>query len=406
MLSTSRDDSRPRPLAQRQSPILTESLYIWVVCDPRSYSLAAPDITNTHVHCSRMSLIKLVPYFWHSRPDFAIQLIRTEVALYEAIVEFLIQEEKKKIEYQRALAQYQQQQDERRRTRRPRSVWVRPYLQRRRDVGHYDNLMRELSLEGPVLYRSFTRLDEALFDEIVLRVTPILEKKTTFWREPLPVGLRVAVTLRFLATGESYKSLGYSFRVAPNTISVFVPPTCLAIINAYKDEVLQLPRTPEQWKKVAKLFEDRWHFPHTLGAIDGKHVRIRNPRLAGSHYYNYKRYYSIVLLALVDADYKFLFVDVGAVGSEGDAGIFAHSRLSRLFQAMQANIPPPEPLNLAPDAPPMEYFMVGDDAFALTSWMLKPFPSRGLTREDRIFNYRLSRARRVVENAFGILSNR
>ena len=290
--------------------------------------------------------------------------------------------------------------------RAPRKYWVRPYLQKRVQFGHYHNLMRELSLENPELYRNFMRLDEPLFNEVIEKVRPYLEKQHTRFRAPLEVGLRVAITLRFMATGESYKSLGYAFRVGDNTISKIVPETCRAIIACYADEVVKLPTTPQEWKAVANLFEEKWNFPHTIGAIDGKHIRIKNPPLCGSLYFNYKKFYSIVLLGLVDADYKFMYLDVGAVGSESDAGIFSQTRLKNLLEHTQANLPPPEPLSTVPDGCPVGYFIVGDDAFALTNWMLKPYPNRGLSREDRIYNYRQCRARRVVENAFGILANR
>ena len=114
----------------------------------------------------------------------------------------------------------------------------------------------------------------------------------------------------------------------------------------------------------------------------------------------------MILMALVDSDYKFMYIDVGAVGSESDAGVFAHSQLSSLFSETRANLPLPEPLPGDPEGTPIEYFMVGDDAFALRTWLMKPYPSRGLTHDERIFNYRLCRVRRVVENAFGILCNR
>ena len=174
--------------------------------------------------------------------------------------------------------------------KRKRSVWVRPHLKRRRLQGHYDNLMQELAAEDPILYRNFIRLKKDLFNEIVERVRPYLERKESNFREPLDVGIQVAITLRFLATGDTYISIGYAFRVAPNTISKVIPATCRAIVASYGDEVIQLPATPEEWKKVAQGFEDRWHVPHAIGAIDGKHVRIRKPKLSGSHYFNYKRY--------------------------------------------------------------------------------------------------------------------
>lgn len=326
-------------------------------------------------------------------------LIRRDPELVRAILDF---------EYLHSVTLYTLLKRMRRKTRKAkeRSVWVRPYLTRRASHGHYDNLMRELALEDPQLYRNFLRLDEGQFNQIVERVRPRLQRETTFWRKPLDVGLRVAITLRFLATGETYKSLSYAFRVASNTISKLVPETCRAIVAEFGDEVMQLPTTPEGWKEIASGFAERWNFPHTVGAIDGKHIRITNPALGGFNYFNYKRYFSIVLLAVVDYDYRFTYMDVGAVGSESDAGVFAQSRLSALLDTAEANLPPSEPFLEDPSGPPMPYFLVGDDAFALRPWLLKPYPCRGLTHDERIYNYRFSRARRVVENAFGILANR
>lgn len=78
-----------------------------------------------------------------------------------------------------------------------------------------------------------------------------------------------------------------------------------------------------------------------------------------------------------------------------------------MLEQHQANLPSPERLPNEPaDKPPVDYFFIGDDAFALRNYMMKPYPSRGLTKKERIYNYRLSRARRTVENAFGILANR
>ena len=92
-----------------------------------------------------------------------------------------------------------------RQKRKPKrkQCWVMPYLRRRVERGYYNTIMKELSTESPLLYRNFTRINEALFDEIVLRVTPHIRRKMTYWRRPIEPGLRVAITLRYLATGET-----------------------------------------------------------------------------------------------------------------------------------------------------------------------------------------------------------
>lgn len=92
------------------------------------------------------------------------------------------------------------------------------------------------------------------------------------------------------------------------------------------------------------------------------------------------------------------------IGSASDCQIFNNSPLKAALDSGSVNFPDPEPLPL--DDVPIPYFIVGDDAFPLRPWLMKPFGSRSLSKQERIFNYRLSRARRVVENAFGILAAR
>jgi len=119
--------------------------------------------------------------------------------------------------------------------------------------------------------KNFLRVDPDIFMELLHRVGPRIEKHDTFFGRALPPELKLAVTLRYLAIGDSYKSLAYSFRVAFNTISIFIPEICQAIIDEYSSEVLVCPNTPDGWKEVALGFQcNRWNFPHVIGAIDGK----------------------------------------------------------------------------------------------------------------------------------------
>ena len=109
-------------------------------------------------------------------------------------------------------------------------------------------------------------------------------------------------------------------------------------------------------------------------------------------------------MALVDANYKFIYVDDGAAGRAGDAGVFGDSALKKALTSNSLDLPPST--SIRGISTKIYHHIVGDDAFALTTNMMKPFPHRNLQKRQRIFNYRLSRARRVVENAFGIFAHR
>ena len=164
--------------------------------------------------------------------------------------------------------------------------------------------------------------------------------------------------------------------------------------------------TADMWRNISASYSIKWQFPNCIGSLDGKHVVIQCPRNSGSQYFNYKGSFSVVLLALVDADYRFTPIDVGSFGRNSDGGIFAQSTLGIRLESNKLNIPQPEKIPGAGELGPMPYVIVADAAFPIKSYMMRPYPGQGISNEHRIFNYRLSRARRVVENAFGIMASR
>lgn len=110
-------------------------------------------------------------------------------------------------------------------------------------------------------------------------------------------------------------------------------------------------------------------------------------------------------MAISDANYKFIYVNVGAYGSEGDSGVFGADKIGEKIYNDELILPGETTIG----GQKLPYFFIADDAFRLSTRIMKPFtPKKGqyLSKEERIFNYRLSRARRCVENAFGILSRK
>ena len=240
------------------------------------------------------------------------------------------------------------------------------------------------------------------FEHLLQLVGPCMKIRHCRSRQPISHAERLALTLRFLATGDSQQSTSFNFRVSRTAVCNIIKETCINIWDALSGFYLKPPTSQEDWEKIATEFLEEWNFPNCLGALDGKHIAIECPGYSGSEYYNYKGFFSIVLMAMCDAKYCFTFINVGNYGKENDAHIFNNSDLGKAFNAGEMQIPSSEIV----DGHELPYVIISDEIFALKSWLMKPYPGKGLTRSQAIFNYRLSRARRTIENCFGILAAR
>ncbi|XP_024870234.1 protein ANTAGONIST OF LIKE HETEROCHROMATIN PROTEIN 1-like [Temnothorax curvispinosus] len=289
---------------------------------------------------------------------------------------------------------------------RRRTTWVKPWVARRKDQGCHHNLFLELQLEDPDKFRRCLRMSADIFEDLVTKVTPLIQRQDTHLRESISPAERLSVTLRHLATGESQESLSMNFRLGQSTISGIIKDTCRALKIVLQDDYLQMPDSEDAWEVVAQDFADRWNFPHCLGAMDGKHCRIDPPLQSGSLYYNYKETFSIVLLALVDAQLRYIYIDVGTNGRVSDKGVWNKCTFKNLLDRNKLKIPEPSPLPETDNDFP--FVIVGDEGFTLSETVLIPFPKEQCSgnRDKRTFNYRVSRARRCSENAFGVMGSR
>lgn len=155
------------------------------------------------------------------------------------------------------------------------------------------------------------------------------------------------------------------------------------------------------WKNIDARYELLWKLPHCVGSIDGKHIRIKQFNNTESRNYKYKGFFSLQLLACADG--CFITVDIGDLGKNSDGGVFRLSRLGRWLEIGGINIPQWDPLLYDNDGPNFPYYFCGDKAFPLKSYLPRPHPQKTLNDEKRIFNYRLSRGRKSVECAFGMM---
>jgi hypothetical protein len=235
----------------------------------------------------------------------------------------------------------------RRKKRRNRKFWIKPWLASRETDGAFHKLMKDLEAD-PDSLKNYLRMDLPVFEELLEKVTLSLQKKDTLSRKAITPAEQLAVTIRFLATGESYTSLQYQFRISKGTLSIIIPKVC-NVLATQCSEYIKCPNTEEQWQEIAAHFFQRWQLPNCIGAIDGKHVRIVNPARSGSDYYNYKGFYSIVLMAVVGPLSEFIYADIGCQGRISDGGVLRNTNFYRALEANNLGIPNPTPLPTFPE---------------------------------------------------------
>lgn len=124
-------------------------------------------------------------------------------------------------------------------------------------------------------FGSVFRMSPEVFDVLLERVRPAIEKQDTVMRQAIPAKIRLMVTLTYLTSGANFHVMEDLYRIAHSTISKIVPEVCKAIWNSLSVDYVKCPTTPEEWMEKAKGFAELWDYPRGLAAIDGKHVVVQ-----------------------------------------------------------------------------------------------------------------------------------
>lgn len=282
---------------------------------------------------------------------------------------------------------------------------VHPFLLERDGLGEFAVLFSDLYGKYPKLFKRHYRIELSTFNLLFDMVKEDLLKETTKFKKPIDACARLVLTLDLLIHGQTFRNLAMKYRVGETTARSIFHETVIVIWE--KLQPIYMPVLDEAgFREVEKGFREKWQFPNCVGAVDGKHVRIRCPANSGSLYRNYKGFFSMVLMAICDADRNFIMISVGQFGSRNDSVVFETSPFGQALLFNRPHplpLPPPKPLTVGGN--PLPHVFVGDEAFPLKPNLMRLFPtSDDAPHEQKVFNVRLSRARVTIENTFGILA--
>ncbi|XP_070385468.1 uncharacterized protein [Dermacentor albipictus] len=249
-------------------------------------------------------------------------------------------------------------------------------------------------------FRQAFRVSQTTFRYLVESCRIALERQTTNMRKPLSVEKRVAVGMYRLCSSAEDRTIAHLFGIGRSTVNVVFREFCKAVTEQLEAEWLRMVRRHELEKHVREFFFFTG-FPQAIGALDGCHFPISPPKDNAIDYHNYKGWYSVILLALVDHQYRFRYINVGAPGRCHDANVYGRSKLHTPIESGHLDSPV-----IMIEGAAITPLILCDQAFPLTATLLKPFPSASPGTPEAAYNYNLSKTRRIVENAFGRLKAR
>ena len=142
---------------------------------------------------------------------------------------------------------------------------TRKWIRRRKERGYFTNIIQELIVEDRHGFQEIFRMDVRDFEFILSKISDLISPKERLaGTRSIESYERLALTLRYLATGESFQSLSFQYRISMSTISYIVKGCCKAVVERLTPDLIKVSATKAEWHNVSKRFEDRWNYPHKM----------------------------------------------------------------------------------------------------------------------------------------------
>ena len=176
------------------------------------------------------------------------------------------------------------------------------------------------------------RIERSTFRSLLKTIGSHLQKLDTNYRKSIPVDRRIACALYSLGSSSELRTIPNLFGVGKSTAREILHNFCSIVVEFFFKSLIKCPNTPREIQATIDVFKEKSQYPVCLGALDGTHIPIRPPLGQETDYFNYKKYHSVVMLATVNSDLLFTYINVEALGRCNDASIYNRCILSEVIQ--------------------------------------------------------------------------
>ena len=184
------------------------------------------------------------------------------------------------------------------------------------------------------------RVERSTFMELLQQIGPHLQKNNTALRVAIPVEKRIAASLYLLGSSTELRTIGHLFGIGKSTAGTILHEFCSTLVEAFFHQFVKFPTTDQEIEETMNEFLTKSGYPMCLGSVDGTHIAIKPPLGEECDYFNYKKFHSVIVLAVVNASLKFTYGNIGAPGRCNDSSVFTRSTSAGRPYGEEWQLPP------------------------------------------------------------------